>query len=191
MIRIAIIGDIGSGKSYISKLFGFPVFNADLEVKKIYKNNKRCFLKLNRKLPKYILTFPIKKEELLKAIIKNKQNIFKINNIVHPEVRLKLKKFLKKNKSKLAVILDIPLLLENKINHKKDILIFVDSKKKQVNKRLKKRPNFNMRILKQLKSLQLPLEIKRKKANFIIKNNFKMKTVKKSVRLIKTKILYK
>tara|TARA_B100000700_G_scaffold274864_1_gene320225 strand:- start:1329 stop:1901 length:573 start_codon:yes stop_codon:yes gene_type:complete len=189
MIRIAIIGDIGSGKSYISKLFGFPVFNADLEVKKIYKNNKRCFLKLNRKLPKYILTFPIKKEELLKAIIKNKQNIFKINNIVHPEVRLKLKKFLKKNKSKLAVILDIPLLLENKINHKKDILIFVDSKKKQVNKRLKKRPNFNMRILKQLKSLQLPLEIKRKKANFIIKNNFKRFSIMKDVKLLKKIIL--
>ena len=189
MIRIAIIGDIGSGKSYISKLFGFPVFNADLEVKKIYKKNKRCFLKLNRKLPKYILTFPIKKEELLKAIIKNKQNIFEINNIVHPEVRLKLKEFLRKNKSKSAVILDIPLLLENKINHKKDILIFVDSKNKQVNKRLKKRPNFNMRILKQLKSLQLPLEIKRKKANFIIKNNFKRFSIMKDVKLVKKIIL--
>ena len=41
MIRIAIVGDIGSGKSYIAKLFNYPIFNADLEVAKIYKTNKK------------------------------------------------------------------------------------------------------------------------------------------------------
>ena len=39
MKRIGILGDIGSGKTYVAKCFGFPVFNADLEVAKIYKNN--------------------------------------------------------------------------------------------------------------------------------------------------------
>ena len=48
MIRIAILGGIGSGKTYIAKLFNFPVFNADLEVAKIYKNNKQCFKKLKK-----------------------------------------------------------------------------------------------------------------------------------------------
>ena len=42
MIRIAILGNIGSGKTFISKLFGFPVFNADEEVKNIYKKNNKC-----------------------------------------------------------------------------------------------------------------------------------------------------
>ena len=46
MLKIAILGDIGSGKSYISKQFGYPVFNADDEVAKIYKKNKNCFYKL-------------------------------------------------------------------------------------------------------------------------------------------------
>ena len=49
MIRIALVGDIGSGKSYIAKLFNFPVFNADFEVDKIYKTNKQCFKKLKKK----------------------------------------------------------------------------------------------------------------------------------------------
>ena len=40
MIRIGILGDIGSGKSYIAKCFGYPVFNADKEVSKLYKKNK-------------------------------------------------------------------------------------------------------------------------------------------------------
>jgi len=62
MIKIGIVGDIGSGKSLAAKLFGYPVFNADKEVLKIYKKNKNCFKKLNKKLPKFIISFPIKKK---------------------------------------------------------------------------------------------------------------------------------
>ena len=51
------------------------------------------------------------------------------------EIKKKMKLFLKKNKNKKIVILDIPLLLENKINNKKDILIFVDSKKSDILKK--------------------------------------------------------
>ena len=69
MIKIGILGDIGSGKSFVAKQFNCPVFNADLEVKKIYKRNKVCFRRLKKRLPKYILSFPIKKNELVKAII--------------------------------------------------------------------------------------------------------------------------
>ena len=97
--------------------------------------------------------------------------------------------FVKKNKNKKIVILDIPLLLENKINTKSDIIIFVDAKKKEINKRLKKRSNFNLKIVKKLRKLQLPLEVKKKKSNFIIKNNFKNNLAKKSVKMIIKKIL--
>ena len=54
-----------------------------------------------------------------------------------------MNKFIKKNKKKKMVVLDIPLLLENKINKKNYILIFVDSNKKEIQKRLKKRTNYN------------------------------------------------
>ena len=52
MIRIGILGDIGSGKSFVAKSFGYPVFNADNEVSKIYKNNKKVFYKLKKKMTK-------------------------------------------------------------------------------------------------------------------------------------------
>jgi len=48
MIRIALVGDIGSGKSYYANLFGYPVFNADLIVAEIYKKNKKCFNKIKK-----------------------------------------------------------------------------------------------------------------------------------------------
>ena len=191
MIRIGIIGDIGSGKSYVAKQFGFPVFNADTEVNKIYKKNRKCFKKLKKTFPNHIFSFPVKKKELSRVVSENKNNVKKINKIIHPEVRLKMKKFLKKNKKKSVVVLDIPLLLEGKINKRRDILLFVEAKKKDINKRLKKRHNFNAEIIKKLKILQLPLETKKKKSNFLIKNNFKSMFVKKNVKIIKNKILKK
>ena len=189
MIKIGILGDIGSGKSYVAKQFGCPVFDADAEVTKIYKKNKICFNKLKNKLPKYINSFPIKKKELGKAIIENQNNLKKIIKIVHPIVRTNMNKFFKKNKKKKMVILDIPLLLENKINKKDYILVFVDSKKKEIQKRLKKRTNYNLEILNKLKKIQLPLEIKKKKSKFLIKNNFKSSSVRKNVKVLKKEIL--
>ena len=122
MIRIALVGDIGSGKSYFSKLFKFPVFNADLEVTKIYEKDKNFNKLIRKKFPHQTFSFPLKKEELIKCILSNKGNLKKISKIVHPIVRKKLNIFIKKNKNKKFVILDIPLYLENKLQLKKNFL---------------------------------------------------------------------
>ena len=191
MIKIGILGDIGSGKSYVAKQFGCPVFDADAEVDKIYKKNRICFNKLRNKLPKYISSFPVKKSELGKAIIDNQNNLKKIIKIVHPIVRANMNKFFEKNKNKKMVVLDIPLLIESKINKKNYILVFVDAKKEEIQKRLEKKSNYNAKILNKLKKFQLPLEIKKKKSNFLIKNNFRSSYVRKNVKVLKSKILAK
>jgi len=189
MIRIAILGDIGSGKSYVAKQFGYPVFNADVEVARLYRKSRNCYKKLKKILPEYIISFPIKKIEISKAIIASHYNLKKIVKIVHPEVRSSMNNFIKKNKNRKFVILDIPLLMENKINRKKDILIFVDAKKKEINKRLKKRLNIKPKIMEKFKKFQLPVELKKKKSDFIIKNNFKNNSIKKDVKKVLEKIL--
>ncbi len=189
MIKIGILGDIGSGKSYIAKNFGYPVFNADQEVSKIYKKNKKIFNKFKKILPEYFHSFPIKKKDVSNAILANKQNLKKIVKIVHLEIRKEINTFLDKNKNKKIIILDVPLLLENKINNKKDILIFVQSKKLDIIKRLKKRDNFNKKLWSKFKNIQLPLDYKKKKSQFIIKNDFTKKSVKKDIRNILNEIL--
>ena len=189
MIRIGILGNIGSGKSYVAKNFGYPVFNADTEVGKLYKKDKKVFNKLKKILPKYIFSFPVKKNEISTAILANKINLKKIVKIVHLEIRKKMNIFLSKNKSKKIVILDIPLLLENKINKKNDILVFVESKKSDILKRLKKRKNFNLKLLNKFKNIQLSIDYKKKKSQFIIKNNFNKKSVKISIKRIIKEII--
>ena len=189
MIKIGILGDIGSGKSYVAKNFGFPVFNADAEVGKLYRKDKEIFNKLKNKLPKYIYSFPINKNEISQSILANNSNLKKIIKIVHSKIKKKMNIFLKKNINKKIVILDIPLLLENKINRKNDILVFVQSKKIDISKRLTKRKNFNSKLLRKFRNIQLPPEYKKKKSQFIIKNNFTKKSVKQGVKMVLKEIL--
>ena len=144
---------------------------------------------MNKKLPKHIRSFPINKNEITQAILVNKVNLKKIITVVHLQIRKALKLFLKKNRNKKVVILDIPLLLENKINNKKDILIFVDSKKIEIEKRLKKRLNFNRKLINKFKKIQFSSSYKKSRSNFIIKNNFKKKSLNKSIKKILNEIL--
>ena len=189
MIRIGVIGGIGSGKTFISKLFKSPVFNADKEVEFLYKNNLECYKKLKKKLPRFVKSFPISKSQLIKAINEDKKNLKRISSVVHPLVREKLKSFLNKNKKNKIIVLDIPLLIENKLYNKKDILIFVKSKQNKVINRLRKRKNFNKKILSNLRKNQASLLKKRKLANYIVDNNFSPNIMKKKISLLKNKIL--
>lgn len=175
MIKICVVGEIGSGKTYISKLLAgnkYPLFNADLEVSKLYASNKKIFLKLKKIFPKFISTFPLKKTELTNIVLSNIKNIKKIITIIHPEVRKNMSLFLKKNKKKKAVILDVPLLLENKLNQDTDVIVFVGVKKQLLLKRLKKRDGYNPKIIDLMKKIQIPADQKKLAADIIIENNF-------------------
>ena len=189
MIIVGILGDIGSGKSFISKQFGCPVFNADREVKKIYQNDTNCFKKLKKKLPKYITKYPLDKIELVKAILANDSNLKKIIEIVHPIIRKKMKNFCQKYKKENMIILDIPLLIENNLNKKNHVLIFIDSKKSDISYRLRKRLNYNKKLISKFRKLQKPLLFKKRISKYVIKNDFKLLTIKKRVKLIKKSIL--
>ena len=189
MIRISLVGDIGSGKTYVSKLFGAPCFFADTEVKKLYRNNRKCFIRLKKKFPQFIKTFPIKKIELSKTVKNKFSNLKSIGFIVHPFIRKKLNSFLKKNKKKKIVVLDIPLYLENKMYKGDDVIIFLKTSKKDVNKKLKKRKNFNQKLINILRKSQLTLKQKKNKSNYVLVNNYNSASMKKKVKILKEKIL--
>ena len=186
MIRICLVGEIASGKTFVSNCFGYPVFNADKEVIKIYKKNRKCFNQLKKKFPNNINRFPIKKYQIKKII--NKNNIKSLSKIVHPYVRLNLKKFLKKNKKSKFVVLDIPLLIENKLYLKSDILIYVNTPKYIINKRLIKRGVYNKQLIKILESQQLKKNKKKNFCNFIIENVSDRNNILKQIKYIKKKI---
>ena len=191
MIRIAVVGEIGSGKSYVSRLFGFPVFNADKEVIKIYKKDRKAYQKIKKKLPNHFFSFPIRKQQIVHAVNKNTQNLRTISKVIHPLVRKNMKVFLRKNRKKKAIVLDIPLYFENNLNKKEDVIIFISAEKKLINSALLKRRKSNMKILKKLRKLQQSILIKKKRSHYVIKNDFNSRNLKKKVKMIKHKILNK
>ena len=130
----------------------------------------------------------MKKKKSLKPYYKKKNNLKKIINIVHTEIRKKMNLFLKKNKNKKFVVLDVPLLLENKLNKKGDILIFIDSKKSDILKKLTKRKNFNKKLFNKFQKIQFSSQYKIRRSNFIIKNNFTKKTININIKDIQKKI---
>ena len=188
MRRIALVGDICSGKTFISKLFRYPVFNADLVVSNLYRKDKFLFRKIKRRFPKTVTNFPLKKYELLKIIFEKQKNLKILGNIIHPTVRKIMVKFCKVNKEKKFVVLDVPLFLENKLNTKKDIIIFVEADKKKIKKEINKRKNINQKLIKILKRNQLSARLKKKKSTYVIKNDFISNTAKKNIKSILKKI---
>jgi dephospho-CoA kinase len=192
MIKICVVGEIGSGKTYVSRLFAgkkYPLFNADEEVSKIYSTNKKVFNKLKKIFPRLVTTFPINKLELTKIVLSSINNLKKIIKIVHPEVRKKMNLFLKKNKSKKVVILDIPLLLENKLNQETDVIIFVEANKKLLQKNLEKRTGYNKKIIEMLKKIQLTKEEKKLAADIVVENNFNPQNTRLRVKQVLDRIL--
>ena len=87
------------------------------------------------------------------------------------------------------VVLDIPLFIENKLHKKDDILVFIDAKKNDIQKKLKKRKNYNKTIFNNLKLIQLPLAKKKRMSKFTLVNNFNSNKTKKDIIIIKKKIL--
>ena len=74
--------------------------------------------------------------------------------------------------------------------HKRnDVIIFLKTKRKDVNSRLKKRKNFNQKLLNILRKSQLTLKQKKNKSNYVLMNNFNNDIMKRKVKILKTKIL--
>ena len=78
--------------------------------------------------------------------------------------------------------------MENRLNTKKDIIIFIEANKKKIKQKLNKRKNINPKLINILKRNQLPLKLKKKRSTYNVKNNFVRIAAKKNVKLIMKEI---
>jgi dephospho-CoA kinase len=191
MVRVGILGSVGSGKSYVANIFreiGFNIFSADNEVADIYKNNKIVNKKISKFFKLKLYKGKINKQEL-RAFLKKNPNKFRfLNKIIHPTVRKRLDFFLTKSKKNKLVVLDVPLLVENKMFDFVDIFILVKTGSSSFLSRIKKRKNLDKEFLNILKKQQISEKVKESYADFIIYNSSKNK-VKLQVKNIIDKIL--
>ena len=183
MIKIGVTGSLASGKTTVAKMFAgrnYPLFNADIAVRKIYKKKifkNKVYNKFKLKNKKNI------KNKLKKIIFKNKKSIKDLERIIHPLVRKEVRNFSKKNKKKKFIIFEIPLLIESKLMKNYDKIVFVNSKKSLRIKRFLGRGK-NIDIFQLLDKRQLPPAKKKKFCDYVINNNYSLKNLKKNVKNI-------
>jgi dephospho-CoA kinase len=191
MIKVGILGSVGSGKSFVANIFkelGFNTFSADKVVSQIYERNKNINKKISIFFKLKLSHGKINKNELRDTLKKNPKKLKYLNDIIHPIVRKKLSLFLSKYKKTNLVVLDIPLLIENKMFNFVDIFIFVKTKPNIFKIRIKKRKNLDKQFLKLLENQQVDEKIKKSYADFTVDNSIKDK-VKLQVKKILDKIL--
>ncbi len=191
MIKVGILGSVGSGKSFVANIFkelGFNIFSADQVVSQIYERNKNINKKISIFFKLKLNRGKINKNELRDTLKKNPKKFKYLNKIIHPIVRKKLILFLSKYKKTKLVVLDIPLLIENKMFNFVDIFIFVKTKPNIFKIRIKKRRNLDKQFLKLLENQQVDEKIKKSYADFTVDNSTKDK-VKLQVKKILDKIL--
>jgi len=191
MVRVGILGSVGSGKTFVANIFeelSFNIFSADNEVANIYKNNKA----VNKKIAKFfklkLYKNKINKQDLRVSLKKNPKKFKFLNKTIHPIVRKRLAIFLSRFKKNKLVVLDIPLLVENKMLNFVDILVLVKTRSNSFLSRIKKRKNLDKQFLNILRKQQASEKIKESYADFIIYNSSKNK-VKLQVKNIIDKIL--
>jgi len=191
MIKVGILGSVGSGKSFVANIFkelGFNIFSADQVVSQIYERNKNINKKISIFFKLKLNRGKINKNELRDTLKKNPKKFKYLNKIIHPIVRKKLILFLSKYKKTKLVVLDIPLLIENKMFNFVDIFILVKTKPNIFKIRIKKRKNLDKQFLKLLENQQADEKIKKGYADFTVDNSTKDK-VKLQVKKILDKIL--
>jgi len=187
MIKIGVTGSIASGKTTVAKILSgrkYPLFDADKEVKKIYKKNyfkNKVCKKFKLKNKKNI------KGKIKKIISTNKNSLKNLEKIIHPLVRKELRNFVKRNKGKKFIFFEIPLLIENKLMKNYNKIVFVNSRKALRLKRYLKRGK-NRKIFNLLDKRQLPPVKKIRFCDYVINNNSSLKNLKKYVKIVQNKI---
>ena len=186
MIKIGITGSLASGKTTASKFLSRkrgPLFSADTEVKKLYETSN--FMNLISKKFKIKNNNQIKKN-LKKTLLNNSVYLKKLEKIIHPLVRKKMKKFTVQNKNKKFLFYEIPLLIESNLMKLFDKIIFIKSRKKIRLKRFTQK-NGDKKLFNLLNSKQISDYKKIKFCDYVVVNEKNLKILKKDLSIIISK----
>lgn len=175
MIKVALTGNIGSGKSTIAHLFSIlriPVFHADIEAKSLYQNAE-----LKRTIHEHFgqHVFNAKQEvdfkQLANLVFKDPESLQLINQIIHPLVFKKYNEWLKQNKEQKYTIHEAAIIFENSLEHHYDLIINVTATEKVRMERVMQRDGITEEHFQARAQNQWPDEEKNEKADFVIFND--------------------
>ena len=184
LIKIGLTGCIGMGKSTTLKMFqneGVSTWSADEAVSRLYTKGGQAVLKVQALTPDSVVDNAVSREKLREEVKKRPELLLSLELIVNPLIKTDRERFLCSNSEHRAVVLDLPLLFENKMESDFDIIVVVSATEEEQNERVLSRNTMDIKLLNIIKSKQISDKEKRSRADFVFETTSIEKT-KKDVR---------
>ena len=184
MIRLAITGSIGMGKSTVAKMFeraGVPVFDADAVVRDLQANDPELIAAIGRRFPGTVAGGVLDRDRLSRLVLGYPAELEALEAIVHPEVQEARAKFLKENETRRPLLFDIPLLFETGGEKAFDKIIVVSAPDTIQRQRVLARPGMTEEKLDAILERQTPDEEKRRRADFVVDTGTDLSTTERQV----------
>ena len=185
MIRLAITGSIGMGKSTVAKMFeraGVPVFDADAVVRRLQAEDPRLIAAIGERFPGTVADGLLDRDGLAERVLNKPEELAALEAIVHPAVHSERARFLLDNQDRPALLFDIPLLFETHGEHAFDKVIVVSAPAEVQRERVLARPGMTEAKLDAILARQLPDSEKRAQADFVIETGTDLSTTEARVR---------
>jgi dephospho-CoA kinase len=185
MIRIALTGSIGMGKSTVARMFeraGIPVFDADAEVRHLQGPGGALVDRIGKRFPGTVRGGVLDREKLAELVLDDQRRLAELEKIVHPAVRDARAEFIDKHRDAAALIFEIPLLFETGGEKDFDKVIVVSAPTDVQRERVLRRPGMTADKLASILSRQTPDEEKRRRADFVVDTGTDLSTTEAQVR---------
>lgn len=184
MIRLALTGSIGMGKSTVARMFedhGIPVFDADAVVRALQGPGGELVESIEKHFPGTTGPEGVDRDALSKRVLASPDDLARLEAIVHPAVHRERSKFLLDNQGKPALLFEIPLLFETGGHEAFDTVIVVSAPAAVQRERVLSRPGMTEAKFDALLARQMPDEEKRRLADFVVDTGGDLSTTESQV----------
>jgi dephospho-CoA kinase len=187
MIRIALTGSIGMGKSTVARMFesaGIPVFDADAEVRRLQGPGGALVEPIGRRFPGTVDAGVLDRDRLAKIVLEDPGLLAELEKIVHPAVDDARQAFIDRYRKSPALLFEIPLLFETGGEKDFDKVVVVSAPPEVQRARVLERRGMSLEKLNSILSRQLPDDEKRRRADFMVDTGADLSTTEAQVRHI-------
>jgi dephospho-CoA kinase len=184
MIKIALTGSIGMGKSTVARMFehaGIPLFDADAVVRRLQGPGGALVDRIAARFPATVHGGILDREKLLQLVLEDPEQLATLEAIVHPAVRAAREEFIDKHRASLALVFEIPLLFETGGEVEFDKVVVVTAPAEIQRRRVLDRPGMTAEKLESILTRQIPDEEKRRRADFVIDTGTDLSTTEAQV----------
>ena len=184
MMRIALSGSIGMGKSTVARMFeaaGIPVFDADAVVRNLQGPGGALVDEIGKRFPGTVEGGLLDRERLARSVLEDPALLAELEAIVHPAVRDAREAFIDANRDAPALLFEIPLLFETGGDEGFDKVVVVSAPAQAQRARVLERPGMSEAKFRSILSRQLPDEEKRRRADFVVDTGTDLPTTEAQV----------